>query len=238
MNSQEENFLDIQLSFPRVAEAHTRKLQIVKEMFEKKGISFPSSQIFWRAFKWNKQLELWAFHSDSAKYILVQTFSICAVIGDPGPKRQEGDFQIPEGFYYFSSFNPVSKYHLSMKISYPNESDAILGNKSALGGEIYLHGGCETIGCIPMTDDLIEEIYIINMYAKANGLMDIPIHIFPTRMTIKNMNKLKMEYFKDDTVMINFFYNLKEGYDYFELNHLLPFIAVDLLTGKYIIQKP
>ena len=234
--SQDSSFLSYQLSQERVAAAYQDKYEIVKSEFESKGISFPSTKIYWRAFKWNKSLELWAFSEDSMKYILVKNYPICEVVGDLGPKRQEGDFQIPEGFYYFTHFNPISKYHLSLKVNYPNESDALLGRRDALGGEIYVHGNCETIGCIPMTDDLIKEIYIINLLSRAWGQEDIPIHIFPTRLTLKNLNKLKQEYFKENIELTNFWRNLKEVYDYFEYKRDLPSISVDLLTGKYIVR--
>jgi len=222
-----------QLAFPRVYQAKVEKNEIIRERFEKKGVAFPSSMIFWRVFKWNKSMELWAFHEDSQRYVLIHSYPVCEIVGDLGPKREEGDFQIPEGFYSLTILNPNSKYHLSIKVNYPNQSDQILGNTSKLGGEIYVHGGCETIGCIPMTDNMINEIYLINLYAKVNGQFEVPIHIFPTRLTTKNINKLKQEYFKDNVSLINFWMNLKTGYDYFEKKKELPTISVDS-NGKYI----
>ena len=48
--------------------------------------------------------------------------------GTTGPKRAEGDYQVPEGFYYINEFNPNSKYHLSLGLNYPNASDKILSD--------------------------------------------------------------------------------------------------------------
>jgi murein L,D-transpeptidase YafK len=231
---QDNAFLESQLSYDRVSGAYTEKLQTIKERFERKGLVFPNPQIFWRAFKYNKSLELWAYSEDSMHYVLVHTYPICEIVGDLGPKREEGDFQIPEGFYTISNFNPSSKYYLSLKINYPNESDQILGSQDRLGGEIYIHGKCETIGCLPMTDDLIKEIYIINVLAKNIGVLDIPIHIFPAKLSLKNMNKMKQEYFKDNTTIIKFWNNMKLGFDWFETKKMLPIISVDPLSGKYI----
>ncbi len=118
LNAQDSSFLEYQLAQPRVAEAYQEKYQTIKEMFEKKGVSFPCTRVYWRAFKWNKSMELWAYHNDSMKYLMIKSFPICEIVGDLGPKRQEGDFQIPEGFYYLTNFNSHSKYHLSMKINY------------------------------------------------------------------------------------------------------------------------
>ena len=233
MNSSfSQDWLTTQLQQPRVAAANLTKYKRVESLFKAKNIEFPSNRIFWRAMKWNKVLELWAFSNDSSKYVLVKSFSICETIGDLGPKRQEGDLQIPEGFYYIENFNPCSKYHLSLKVSYPNESDRILGNKEKLGGDIYIHGGCETIGCLPMTDSVMESIYLVNVYAKALGQEQIPIHIFPTKLTVNNFNKMKKDYFSGKQDVLEFWNNLREGYDYFDKNRLLPNITVDE-NGKY-----
>lgn len=233
MSSQ--GFVSNQLSFQRVMDANTNKYDKVKLYFEEKKLSFPNSSIFWRAFKWNKVLELWAYSQDSTKYILIHTFPICETVGDLGPKRQEGDFQIPEGFYFLENYNPISKYHLSIKVSYPNKSDMLLGVQGKLGGDIYIHGKCETVGCLPMTDGLMEEIYLINMYAKDEGQDFIPIHIFPTKLSTKNYNKMKQEYFNGNQSVLDFWLNLKEGYEYFDSKRQIPVVTIDE-NGKYIFQ--
>lgn len=225
-------FID-QLNQPRVAAANLSRYNELVRLFEAKNLKFPSNKIFWRALKWNKVLELWAFSPDSAKYVMVKSFPICETVGDLGPKRQEGDFQIPEGFYFIENFNPNSKYYLSLKISYPNMCDSILGKSGRLGGDIYVHGGCETIGCLPMTDTLIQSIYLINLYARGLGQEHIPIHIFPTKLTANNYNKLKKDYFNGQQDILSFWLNLKEGYEYFEKHRNLPVIEIDDY-GKYI----
>jgi len=90
-----------------------------------------------------------------------------------GHKQFEGDGKTPEGLYYIDRFNPRSRYHLSVGISYPNERDrayAAQFGRSA-GGDIMFHGrGPEgnvvapakwdwTAGCIAMTDSEIEDVY-------------------------------------------------------------------------------
>ena len=63
-------------------------------------------------------------------------------------------------------------FHLSLKVSYPNEFDrkqAIQDGRVNLGGDIMIHGGCATIGCIPIGDDAIEELfYFVAMIGKEN----------------------------------------------------------------------
>lgn len=90
-----------------------------------------------------------------------------------GPKQFEGDGKTPEGLYFIDRFNPRSRYHLSVGISYPNERDkayAAQFGRSA-GGDIMFHGrGPEgnvlapnkwdwTAGCITVTDEESEDIY-------------------------------------------------------------------------------
>ena len=89
----------------------------------------------------------------------------------------QGDYQVPEGFYYINEFNPNSNYHLSLGLNYPNASDRILSDSLSPGGDIYIHGSCVSVGCIPVTDEQIEEIYIIASYAKASGQDYIPTHL-------------------------------------------------------------
>lgn len=232
-SSYGQEWVNYQFTQPRVIVANQNKYTTVESWFNEKGLSFPTNRIFWRAFKWNKVLELWAFSEDSARYIMVKSLPICEVIGDLGPKRKEGDLQIPEGFYYLENFNPYSKYHLSIKISYPNKSDSIFGSPGQLGGDIYIHGGCETIGCIPITDTLMEAVYLINLYARSLGQKLIPFHIFPTKLSMTNYNKMKREYFNGRVELLDFWANLKEGYDFFEKRKYPPQVEINDF-GKYI----
>lgn len=100
---------------------------------------------------------------------LIKDYQICSLSGELGPKRQQGDLQVPEGFYWIDRFNPASNFYLSLGINYPNQFDRILGKSGELGGDIFIHGGCVTIGCIPITDDKIKELYLIAVEAKSNG---------------------------------------------------------------------
>ena len=125
-----------------------------------------------------------------------------------------GDYQVPEGFYFIDRFNPMSNYYLSLGINYPNPSDKIKSNASNLGGDIFIHGDCLTIGCLPMTDNKMKEIYLYAINAKHNGQEEIPFYIFPFRMTDQKFNTFKKEHtIKNE--LINFWTNIKQGYDIF-----------------------
>jgi murein L,D-transpeptidase YafK len=230
-----QEFINNQLSYEKVSRANNIKLENIKRKFQVKKANFPNNNIYWRAFKGNKRLELWAYSTDSQKFVNIDTFHICETgFGDLGPKRREGDFQIPEGLYYLNQLNPVSKYYLSLRVSYPNKSDSILGKQGKLGSDIYVHGGCETIGCLPMTNEIIEDIYLINMYSYASGQTLIPIHIFPCRMTVNNLNKLKKDYTSSKPELIPFWIDLKLFFDYFDKYKMVPKYYIDQ-NGKYIL---
>jgi murein L,D-transpeptidase YafK len=234
VSAQPNDFKNI-LETERVKPVNESKYDYLVALFASKGVKFPCDSIYLRAFKFNKVVEIWAHHADSGKCILINTYPICMLSGDLGPKREEGDQQIPEGFYSVSDINPFSKYFLSLGINYPNESDKVFGTPGKLGGEIYIHGGCETIGCLPMTDVLIKDIFLITLYAFISGQKEVPVHIYPTKLNSNNFNKLKNTYFKDHKKNIAFWSQLKTGYDYFEKTRKVPLF--NIVDGNYFIIK-
>jgi hypothetical protein len=103
--------------------------------------------------------------------------------GELGPKRKQGDNQTPEGFYAISYFNPRSDFHLSLHIDYPNRRDRAAGADGVkLGGDIFIHGGCLSEGCLAITDEGIRELYWLAVEARSVGQRRIPVHIFPARL--------------------------------------------------------
>jgi murein L,D-transpeptidase YafK len=219
------SFRDQQWKFPHVRTAAKEKDEVVKQWLISKGVGYPPKAILLRAFKKEGALELWV-EAAGGKYVLAKTYSICATSGILGPKRRFGDEQVPEGFYELDWFNPQSNFYLSLHVSYPNTSDRILGSKQNLGGDIFLHGNCVTIGCIPVTDDGIKEIYWLAVLARNSGQMHIPIEIFPARLTTDGLDKLAAKH-RNDLDLISFWMNLKEGYDFFETHHQAPVVRVD-----------
>ena len=176
---------------------------------------------FLRAFKQEATLELWATGVDDKPYVLVHEYRICTSSGTLGPKRRFGDEQVPEGFYELDWFNPQSNFFLSLHISYPNASDRILGSHQNPGGDIFLHGNCASIGCIPITDEGIKEVYWLAVLVHSQNDQHLPIEIFPARLTNDGLKALTVAH-PNKPGLVAFWRNLKEGYDYFELNHRLP----------------
>jgi murein L,D-transpeptidase YafK len=163
----------------------------------------------------------------------VQSYAVCALSGGLGPKRQEGDGQIPEGFYEVDRFNPASNFHLSLGVNYPNASDRLRSKAKRQGGDIMIHGDCVTIGCLPLTDAVIEEVYILAVDAHAAGTR-IPVHIFPHRMDDEGMKWLSTRNAPPE--MVAFWEELRQGYAAFEADHLLPGIRVEPKTGRYLVK--
>jgi murein L,D-transpeptidase YafK len=110
----------------------------------------------------------------------------------------------------------------------------VLSDPKKPGKEIYIHGSCLTIGCIPLTDEFIDEVYILAVNAKNAGQDFIPVHVFP----IKFGNMRSMDYLGSvtltDSSSQRFWVDLKGAYDYFERHHRLPVVMVDS-KGKYIM---
>ena len=178
--------------------------------------------IFVRIFKETNELELWVQDPRSESWDFYKTFPICAWSGKLGPKLQEGDGQTPEGFYWVAPrhLNPASSFHLSFNIGYPNTYDR---HHQRSGSLIMVHGGCVSVGCFAMTDPAIEELYTLAQAAFDNGQKFFRVHIFPFRMTDRRMDQAV----RDKATALNFWANLKEGYDYFEIVQKPPVSNLD-----------
>lgn len=125
-------------------------------------VSYPPERVTLIGLKREKRLELWA--SNSGAWRRVKTYDVCEASGVEGPKLREGDLQVPEGVYALTVLNPNSGFHLSIRVDYPNEFDramAVRDGRSDLGGDIYIHGKCVSIGCLAMGDETIEELFVL-----------------------------------------------------------------------------
>ena len=224
------NFLEDQKRYSRVRTAIKEKDKLVKDTLKNNNIKLNELNILITAYKQEDILEIYAKNKTDKTYKLIKTYNIVSKSGILGPKRKEGDLQVPEGFYYIDRFNPASSYYLSLGINYPNESDKKKSDAARLGGDIFIHGSTVTIGCMPMTDDKIKEIYLYAVYAKDSGQNKIPVYIFPFKMNDANFNYYKKEYGKS---LADFWSNIKTGYDIFQNSKKELNIKVDS-NGNYI----
>jgi murein L,D-transpeptidase YafK len=212
---QERSFKEVQMAYQRVGKAYDEKYESFRAMLANKGIDIQNLEIYIRIFKSEQILELWGKEKDDEQFQLIKEFAICASSGHSGPKRREGDGQVPEGFYYLDHFNPWSHYLLSISIDYPNMSDRILGDNRHPGGNICIHGNCVTIGCIPLTDDGIKELYMAAVEAKNNSRSKIHVSIFPCRLDDAALKSLRTQY-EGNQDYCNIWEDMKKEYDHFQ----------------------
>ena len=132
--------------------------------FERAGVAYPPEQIALLVFKRENRLAVWARTPADAPWRFVRHYPILAASGHAGPKLREGDSQVPEGVYRIEHLNPMSSYHLSMKVDYPNAFDrrmAARDGRTRLGGDIFIHGKSVSIGCVAIGDRAIEELFTL-----------------------------------------------------------------------------
>ena len=145
--------------------------------FQAAGIAYPPAAVTMIVLKAERRIELWAQHGGTWKF--VKTYEIAGASGKPGPKLREGDRQVPEGIYRIESLNPNSSYHLSMRLNYPNAFDverAKLDGRSGLGGDIFINGKDDSIGCLAMGDEAIEELFVL---VDRIGIRNVTVIIAP-----------------------------------------------------------
>lgn len=111
-------------------------------------------------YKAERQLVVWE-HVGPGRAVRRAVIPVLAASGDAGPKRVEGDLQVPEGVYRLTALNPESRFHLSIRVDYPNATDIAhrLRPHRSLGNDIYIHGGAVSIGCVAIGDEQIERVY-------------------------------------------------------------------------------
>ena len=223
----EEQAVSSALPGPERAKAAAARVRpALEKALAAKGLHF-GDPVFLRAFKEEGQLELWVRKRETGKYEHFRTWEVAAQSGKPGPKLAEGDGQVPEGFYHVppSAMKPDSTFHLAFNIGYPNDYDQGHGRT---GSFIMIHGNCVSIGCLAMTDPKIEEIYTLCAAALKNGQPYFRVNLFPFRMTPE---RLARERYNE---WIDFWTNLKEGYDFFERSHVPP--EADVKDGRYVFK--
>lgn len=215
----------------RLAGARARATPTLKELFAKAAVPYPPPQVFLRVFKGDDILELWAGPKNGA-LTLIKRYPVCARSGVLGPKRMMGDMQVPEGFYEIDRFNAQSAYHLSLGVNYPNASDRARSTAKALGGDIFIHGDCVTIGCVPLQNGPVEEVFVAALDARDGGQRHIPVHIFPTRLDQAGLERLKAT--APPPEVWELWQELAQGYAAFEETHRPPRVTVQK-TGRYVV---
>lgn len=163
------------------AYAESRFSESLENDLREAGLSKANFQIALKAYKSEQILEVYC-GKDVDNLKIFKTYPFTGFSGNLGPKRQEGDRQIPEGHYYINRFNPKSKFFLSLSLNYPNTNDVNRALKDGIthpGSDIFIHGSNQTIGCIPIGNEKISELYLLAEWAKSSGQSKIFVFIFP-----------------------------------------------------------
>ncbi|WP_025145771.1 murein L,D-transpeptidase family protein [Pedobacter jeongneungensis] len=230
MVNAQNNFKATQIKFERVEKAYNEKWETLRKFVQAGGYGDQFSMVI-NAYKTEGKLEVWLKNNSAKTYSLFRTYDFCAHSGTIGPKIFEGDGQTPEGFYYVNVFNPMSNFHLSLGVNYPNTVDyARTGKDRKPGSDIYIHGNCVTVGCIPLTDEKIKEVYVLGVEARNAGQEKIPVNIYPFKMTDGNMKKYSAQF----PAQTSFWKSLQAGYLAFEKNKTQP--NVSEVKGKYVVK--
>jgi len=230
MVNAQNDFKATQIKFERVEKAYHEKWETLRKFVQADGFGDQFSMLI-NAYKSEGKLEIWLKGKADDNYKLFRTYDFCAHSGTLGPKVIEGDGQTPEGFYYINVFNPMSNFHLSLGVNYPNSVDNVrTGKDRKTGGDIYIHGNCVTVGCIPLTDEKIKEVYILGVEARNAGQEKIPVNIFPFKMTDVNLKKYSVQF----PAQATFWKSLQPGYLAFEQHRIQP--NVSEVKGRYMIR--
>jgi hypothetical protein len=178
------------------------------KQFEAAGVAWPPQTVLLVAFKDERRLELLASRSadvaedpdatrdfgptarepgsrDPTRWHRVASWPILAASGTLGPKLREGDRQVPEGLYAIESLNPMSRFHLALRVGYPNGFDrarAIEDGRTDLGGDIMVHGSSVSIGCLAMGDEVAEDLFVVTTLA---GVENASILIAPCDLRVR-----------------------------------------------------
>jgi hypothetical protein len=152
----------------------------LRPAFDRADVIWPPRNVTLLAFKAERRLELYAFNEEE-KPRLVCSYPILAASGATGPKLREGDKQVPEGLYRIELLNPNSRYHLSLRVNYPNIDDIERAREdgrdlSKLGGDIMIHGGSASVGCLALGDPAVEELFVLSALT---GLDNVRLIIAP-----------------------------------------------------------
>jgi L,D-transpeptidase catalytic domain len=152
--------------------------------FARIGLNYPPKQVVLVGLKQERLLEVWVA-GEGLGYRLLMTYPILGASGKLGPKLREGDLQVPEGLYRIESLNPNSAFHLSLRLDYPNDFDrekAERDGRASLGGDIMIHGGSASIGCLAMGDGAAEDLFVL---AAETGIENVSVILSPVDLRVR-----------------------------------------------------
>ena len=176
----------------RMAEFGEAVRQRLEPQFAAAGVPYPPKRLAFIGIKQDRVLEVYASGEDE-QFRLVCTYPVLAASGVLGPKLREGDRQVPEGVYRVWELNPNSRFHLSLWVGYPNEFElarAAEEERWEPGGEIMIHGGEGSSGCLAVGDPAAEDLFVL---AVLTGIENITVVITPIDFRKKSLGEMSTD---------------------------------------------
>jgi L,D-transpeptidase-like protein len=173
----------------RIVEFGSVVFERLAPQFEAAGVSYPPARLTFVALKDERVLEVYAADAQS-DFRFVCSYPVLAASGGLGPKLREGDRQVPEGVYCIRELNPNSSYHLSLWIDYPSSFDrsrALDDGRLDPGGEIMIHGGSGSRGCLAMGDQTAEDLFVI---AALTGIENVTVVLSPIDFRKRSLDQM------------------------------------------------
>jgi hypothetical protein len=136
----------------------------LKPGFDAAALSYPPGQVAYLAFKDTATLEVYARAVAADEWRRVATYPILQMSGGPGPKIRRGDRQVPEGIYRAEFLNANSRFHLSIRLNFPNAFDVAQAKadlRTDVGSDIMIHGTSASIGCLAMGNQTAEDLFVL-----------------------------------------------------------------------------
>jgi L,D-transpeptidase catalytic domain len=164
----------------RLAQHEADVRQRLQPLLAGAGLAPVPREVALLAFKDTRRLALYARDDPVQPWQRVTTYRIRGASGVPGPKLREGDRQVPEGIYRVTLQNPNSRFHLSLRLDYPNEFDrqmALADGREQLGSDIMIHGTAASIGCLAMGNEAAEDLFVLAAWV---GIENLRVIISPT----------------------------------------------------------
>jgi len=154
--------------------------------FRQIGVSYPPKKMILVGLKQERLLEVWV-SDETNSYRYLAMYPIVGASGGLGPKLREGDFQVPEGLYGIESLNPNSRFHLALRVNYPNDFDRERGRRDGrvnLGSDIMIHGGAASVGCLAMGDQAAEDLFVL---AAETGIKNLKVILAPVDFRVREL---------------------------------------------------
>lgn len=170
----------------RLAELGPRVRNTLIAQCGEMGVPYPPARLTLLVLKQEGVLQVYAPTATGGTQCIA-IYPILGASGSLGPKLREGDRQVPEGLYRIVSLNPNSQFHLSMELDYPNELDrqaAAADGRANLGGDIFIHGGDASVGCVAMGDAVAELLFVGVADA---GLENVEVLIAPLDLRLNEL---------------------------------------------------